>query len=101
MERLKLIEVQSIFNLTFICLLIGFSHGFIVANAMIGAINSVIENQGASSGLMGALQVGFGGLAGYLIIYFGGANIFLISLIGILTMSTISIFSSIIVNMIK
>ena len=34
---------------------------------MIGAINSVTENQGASSGLMGALQVGFGGLAGYLI----------------------------------
>ena len=72
--------------------MIGFSHGFIVANAMIGAINSVSENQGASSGLMGALQVGFGGLAGYLIIYFGGANIFLISLIGILIMSTISIF---------
>ena len=34
-------------------------------------------------------------------IYFGGANIFLISLIGILIMSTISIFSSIIVNIIK
>ena len=98
---LNLIEVQSIFFLTFICLLKGFSHGFIVANAMIGAINSVSENQGASSGLMGALQVGFGGLAGYLIIYFGGANIFLISLIGILIMSTISIFSSIIVNIIK
>ena len=98
---LNLIESQSIFFLTFICLLIGFSHGFVVANAMIGAINSVNKNQGASSGLMGALQVGFGGLAGYLIIYFGGANIFLISLIGILIMSTISIISSIIVNIIK
>ncbi len=98
---LNLIGVQSIFFLTLICLLIGFSHGFVVANAMIGAINSVSKNQGASSGLMGALQVGFGGLAGYLIIYFGGANNFLISLTGILIMSTISIVSCIIVNKIK
>ncbi len=98
---LNLIGINSLFFLTFICVLIGFSHGFVVANAMIGAINSVDKNQGASSGLMGALQVGFGGLAGFLIIYFGGANTFIISLIGILIMSTISIFSSIIANKMK
>ena len=78
--------------------MIGFAHGFVVANAMIGAINSVKNNQGAASGLMGALQVGFGGLAGFLIIYFGGANVFIISLLGILIMSIISLLASVMIN---
>ena len=51
-------------------------------------------HQGAASGLMGALQVGFGGIFGFLIIYFGGATNFYISLIGMSIMSIISIFAS-------
>ena len=66
----------------------------VVANGMIGAINATKLNQGAASGLMGALQVGFGGIFGFFIIYFGGATNFYISLIGMSIMSIISIFAS-------
>lgn len=94
-------DLNSIFLLTLTCSFIGFSHGFVVANAMIGAINSVKNNQGAASGLMGALQVGFGGVAGYLIINLGGAHLFIISLTGIMIMSTVSIFATILINRIS
>ena len=72
----------------------GFTNGLVVANGMIGAINATKSNQGAASGLMGALQVGFGGVFGFLIIYLGGATNFYISLVGMSIMATISIFAS-------
>ena len=85
---------QSPGTLSFLCALFGFTNGLVVANGMIGAINATKSNQGAASGLMGALQVGFGGFFGFLIIFFGGATNFYISLIGTALMSLISIFAS-------
>ena len=85
---------QTPLTLSFLCTLFGFTNGLVVANGMIGAINATKINQGAASGLMGALQVGFGGVFGFLIIYFGGATNFYISLVGMSIMSIISIFAS-------
>ena len=87
-------DFQSPGTLSFLCALFGFTNGLVVANGMIGAINTTKSNQGAASGLMGALQVGFGGFFGFLIIFFGGATNFYISLVGIVIMALISIFAS-------
>ena len=62
---------QTPLTLSILCTLFGFTNGLVVANGMIGAINATKLNQGAASGLMGALQVGFGGMFGFFIIYFG------------------------------
>ncbi|MBR77301.1 MAG: hypothetical protein CMD36_05200 [Flavobacteriales bacterium] len=48
--------------MSILCAFFGFTNGLVVANGMIGAINATKLNQGAASGLMGALQVGFGGI---------------------------------------
>ncbi len=87
-------EFQTSLTLSILCTLFGFTNGLVVANGMIGAINSTKSNQGAASGLMGALQVGFGGIFSFVIIFFGGATNFYISLIGMSVMSIISIFAS-------
>ena len=87
-------EFQTPLTLSILCALFGFTNGLVVANGMIGAINATKLNQGAASGLMGALQVGFGGIFSYFIILFGGATNFFISLIGISIMSIISIITS-------
>ena len=87
-------EFQTPLTLSILCAFFGFTNGLVVANGMIGAINATKLNQGAASGLMGALQVGFGGIFSYFIILFGGATNFFISLIGISIMSIISIITS-------
>jgi DHA1 family bicyclomycin/chloramphenicol resistance-like MFS transporter len=75
------------------CFFFGFSSGFVIANATMGAIASAGKLGGSASGIVGAVQMGFGVLGGSLVVSVGGYEHFesgVLVLIGLAALSTLS-----------
>ena len=75
------------------CFFFGFSSGFVIANATMGAIASAGKLGGSASGIVGAVQMGFGMLGGSLVVSVGGYEHFesgVLVLIGLAALSTLS-----------
>jgi DHA1 family bicyclomycin/chloramphenicol resistance-like MFS transporter len=75
------------------CFFFGFSSGFVIANATMGAIASAGKLGGSASGIVGAVQMGFGVLGGSLVVSVGGYEHFesgVLVLIGLAVLSTLS-----------
>ena len=75
------------------CFFFGFSSGFVIANSPMGAIASAGKLGGSASGIVGAVQMGFGVLGGSLVVSVGGYEHFesgVLVLIGLAALSTLS-----------
>lgn len=62
--------------LSFLLSMIGFSHGLLVANALIGSMQGMGSHSGSAGGIGSVCHMIFGALAGSLIIGLGGATEF-------------------------
>ena len=82
-------------RLSMLLSLIGFSHGLLIANAIIGSLQGTGAYAGTANGMGGASHVLLGGIAGSFIILVGGATSFTICMIITLAMALISVWASI------
>ena len=82
-------------RLSMLLSLIGFSHGLLIANAIIGSLQGTGAYAGTANGMGGASHVLLGGIAGSFIILVGGATSFSICMILTLIMALVSVWASI------
>ena len=73
---------------------IGFSHGLLVANAIISSMQKMGSHSGSASGIGSATHMVFGAISGTLIISLGGATNFAICIIINITMALVSILAA-------
>lgn len=73
--------------------ILGFSHGLVVANAIIGSLQNMGSNAGSANGLGAATHMVIGAIAGSIIISLGGANHFWVALFINLIMSLIALMA--------
>jgi DHA1 family bicyclomycin/chloramphenicol resistance-like MFS transporter len=84
----------TILLLWFLCFCFGVCSGLVIANAMICSMRAAGRNSGASTGLLGAMQMLFGGIVGTAIIALGGAGYFSVTVTGLLIMALSAVVSS-------
>lgn len=73
---------------------VGFSHGLLVANAIISSIQNMGSHSGSASGIGSAAHMMIGALAGSLIISLGGATSFAICMIVNIIMALICLLAA-------
>jgi DHA1 family bicyclomycin/chloramphenicol resistance-like MFS transporter len=76
------------------CFFFGFSSGFVIANATMGAIASAGKLGGSASGIVGAVQMGFGVLGGSLVVSVGGYEHFESGVLILICLAALSTLSS-------
>ena len=80
--------------LSFLLSLIGFSHGLLVANAIISSLQNMGAHSGSASGIGSAAHMMIGAFSGSLVISLGGATSFAICMVVNCVMAIISIFAA-------
>ena len=76
------------------CFFFGFSSGFVIANATMGAIAAAGKIGGSASGIVGAVQMGFGVLGGSLVVTVGGYEHFESGVLILICLAALSTLSS-------
>lgn len=74
--------------------LIGFSHGLLVANAIISSMRNMGPHSGSANGLGAGVHMLLGALAGSLIISLGGATLFWVSVTVNLMMAALAVLAA-------
>jgi len=73
-------ELLSPALLSFLLSLLGFSHGILIANAIIKSLQGSGQQKGSASGIGSAMHMTIGAISGSIIISLGGASIFWVCL---------------------
>ena len=95
MWGLDILNLLTPIRLSMLLCVIGFSHGLLIANAIIGSLKDTGVYAGTANGMGGASHVLLGGIAGSLIILIGGATSFAICMFITLIMALASIWAAV------
>ena len=80
--------------LSFLLCVVGFSHGLLIANALIGSLQGMGPHSGSAGGIGSVFHMVFGAIAGSLIIGLGGATDFWIGMVINAAMALCSIWAA-------